>query len=69
MLQLIDRKLKIFFYLILFLLLSTQITIKKNNKFSFNTNLNNIEVIGLSEENNIKIYKSLKFLLKKNIFL
>ena len=67
-LQLIDRKLKIFFYLILFIFLSTQITIKKNNKFSFNTNLNNIEVIGLSEENNIKIYKSLKFLLTKNIF-
>ena len=68
MLQLIDRKLKIFFYLILFILLSTQIAINKNNKFNFNTNLNNIEVIGLSDENNIKIYQSLKFLLTKSIF-
>ena len=67
MLQLIDRKLKFFFYLILFILLSTQIKIN-NNKFNFNTNLNNIEVIGLSDENNLKIYQSLKFLLTKNIF-
>ena len=52
MLQLIDRKLKIFFYLILFILLSTQITKNKNIKINFNTNLNNIEVIGLSDKNN-----------------
>ena len=69
MLQLIDRKLKIFFYLILFILLSTQITKNKNIKINFNTNLNNIEVIGLSDENNHKVYQSLKFLLTKNIFL
>jgi len=69
MLQLIDRKLKIFFYLILFILLSTQITKNKNIKINFNTNLNNIEVLGLSDENNLKVYQSLKFLLTKNIFL
>ena len=69
MLQLIDRKLKIFFYLILFILLSTQITKNKNIKINFNTNLNNIEVLGLSVENNLKVYQSLKFLLTKNIFL
>ena len=68
MLQLIDRKLKIFFYLILFILLSTQITKNKNIKINFNTNFNNIEVIGLSDENNLKVYQSLKFLLTKNIF-
>jgi len=68
MLQLIDRKLKIFFYLILFLLLSTQITKDKDIEISFITNLNNLEVIGLSEENNLKVYQSLKFLLTKNIF-
>ena len=68
MLQLIDKKLKIFFYLILFLLLSTQITKKKDIEISFITNLNNLEVIGLSEENNLKVYQSLKFLLTKNIF-
>ena len=68
MLQLIDRKLKIFFYLILFILLSTQITKNKNIKINFNTNLNNIEVIGLSDKNNLKVYQSLKFLLTKSIF-
>ena len=68
MLQLIDRKLKIFFYLILFLLLSTQITKDKDIEISFITNLNNLEVIGLSEKNNHKVYQSLKFLLTKNIF-
>ena len=55
MLQFIDRKLKIFFYLILFLLLSTQITKNRVIKNNFVTeNLNNIEVIGLSYENNIE---------------
>ena len=68
MLQLIDRKLKIFFYLIFFLLLSNQITKDKDIKISFIANLNNLEVIGLSEKNNLKVYQSLKFLLTKNIF-
>ena len=68
MLRLIDRNLKIFFYLILFLLLSTQITKDKDIEISFITNLNNLEVIGLSDENNLKVYQSLKFLLAKNIF-
>ncbi len=68
MLQLIDRKKKIFFYLILFLLLSTQITKDKDIEINFITNLNNIEVIGLSDENNLKVYQSLNFLLTKSIF-
>ena len=68
MLRLIDRKLKIFFYLILFILLSTQITKNKDIKINFITNLNNIEVIGLSDENNLKVYQSLNFLLTKSIF-
>ncbi len=68
MLQLIDKKLKIFFYLILFLLLSTQITKDKDIGNNFITNLNDIDVIGLSDENNLKVYQSLKFLLTKNIF-
>ena len=68
MLQLIDKKLKIFFYLILFLLLSTQITKDKDIGNNFITNLNNLEVLGLSEENNLKVHQSLKFLLTKNIF-
>ena len=68
MLRSTDKKKKIFFYLFLFLLFSTQITSDKNAKNYFSTRLNNIVVVGLSDENNYKIYQSLKFLLKKNIF-
>ena len=68
MLQLIDRRKKIFFYLILFLLLSTQITKNKNVNNNFDTSLEKIEVTGLSNKNNLKVYKSLKFLLTENIF-
>ena len=64
----IDRKLRLFFYLILFLLLSTQIAKNKNIKSNTNNKLNSIEVIGLSEENNLKVYEGLKFLLTENIF-
>ena len=64
----IDKKLKLFFYLILFFLLSTQISKNQNIKSNINNKLNTIEVMGLSEKNNIKVYKSLKFLLTENIF-
>ncbi len=64
----IDKKLRLFFYLILFLLLSTQIAKNKNIKSNVNNKLNSIEVIGLSEENNIKVYEALKFLLTESIF-
>ena len=55
----IDKKLRLFFYLILFLLLSTQIAKNKNIESSINNKLNSIEVIGLSEENNLKVYEGL----------
>jgi len=64
----IDRKLRLFFYLILFLLLSTQISKNKNIKSNINNKLNSVEVIGLSEENNLKVYEGLKFLLTESIF-
>ena len=64
----IDKKLRLFFYLILFLLLSTQIAKNKNIKSNVNNKLSSIEVIGLSEENNLKVYEGLKFLLTENIF-
>ena len=64
----IDRKLRLFLYLILFLLLSTQIAKNKNIKSKISNKLNSIEVIGLSEKNNIKVYENLKYLLSKNIF-
>jgi len=64
-----DRKKKLFFYLLLFIFLSTLENKKKN--FSHNNsilNINNIEVLGLPSEENIKIAKDLKYLLSKNIF-
>ena len=64
----IDKKLRLFFYLILFLLLSTQISKNKNLKSNINNKLNSVEVIGLSEENNLKVYEGLKFLLTESIF-
>ena len=64
----IDKKLSLFFYLILFLLLSTQIAKNKNIKSNVNNKLNSIEVMGLSAENNLKVYEGLKFLLTENIF-
>ena len=66
--QLIDKNLKLFFYLILFLLLSTPITKKEEIKTKVIANVNDIKVIGLSGKNNFKVYESLKFLLNKNIF-
>ena len=53
MLQLIDRKIKIFFYLFLFILLSTQIN--KHNNTNTNSVISIIEVTGLSEKNNIVV--------------
>ena len=68
MLRLTDKKNKLFFYLFLFFLLSTQITKQKNVNNNFTAKINDIIVIGLSDDNNYKIYQNLKFLLKKNIF-
>ena len=68
MLQLADKKKKLFFYLLIFILLSTQITKNKNKEKNFNTKINQIEVFGLSDEKNFKVYNNLNFLLFKNIF-
>ena len=40
----------------------------KNIKSNINNKLNSVEVIGLSEENNLKVYEGLKFLLTESIF-
>ena len=63
-----DKKGKLFFYLILFILLSTQIT--KNQKIIkySTTSVNHIEVTGMSYENNLKVSESLNSLLFQNIF-
>ncbi len=68
MLQSIDKKIKLFFYLIVFIFLSTQITKNKKIDNNFTIKLNNIIVTGLSDENNNEVYQSLSFLLKENIF-
>ena len=68
MLLLKDRKVKLFFYLILFFLLSTQITKNQNIKKHSTTKVNFIEVIGMSYENNLKVSESLNSLLFQNIF-
>jgi len=63
-----DRKRKLFFYLILFILLSTQITKNQNIIKHSTTTVNYIEVIGMSYENNLKVSESLNSLLFQNIF-
>ena len=68
MLLLTDRKGKLFFYLILFILLSTQITKNQNIIKHSTTTVNYIEVIGMSYENNLRVAKSLNSLLFQNIF-
>ena len=66
--QLTDKKKKLFFYLIIFILLSTQIAKNQYINKKYQTKLNRIEVFGLSIEENIKVSKSLNSLLLKNIF-
>ena len=66
--QLIDRKYKIFFYLILFIILSTQINRNSNFVEKIEIFKNKIQIIGLSDKNNQKVYDNLKFLSSKNIF-
>ena len=68
MLQFTDKKIKLFFYLILFVLLSTQITKNHNINKSSTIKMNHIEVFGLSNENNLKVLKSLNSLSFQNIF-
>jgi len=68
MLQFTDKKTKLFFYLILFILLSTQIAKDHNISKSSTIKSNHIEVFGLSNENNLKVLKSLNSLSFQNIF-
>jgi len=68
MLQLKDKKIKIFFYLFLLMLLSTiTMSFNKTQYYSIIT-IKKINVSGLSDLNNLKIEKSLSSLLLKNIF-
>ena len=68
MLQLLNRKKKLFFYLLLLVFLCTQITKNQDNEKNFTVKVNHIEVLGLSNENNRKVSKNLNSLLLHNIF-
>ena len=66
--QLIGKKFNLLFYFILFTFLSTLINKNIDNKKNFSRNKNKIEILGLSEKNNLEVYNSLKFALSQNIF-
>ena len=69
MLQSIDKKRKIlFYYIVVFILLSTQVTKKQHIEKKINNKINNIEVYGLSEEENFNVIESLNTLSSQNIF-
>ena len=66
MLQKIDKKKYIFFYFIIFLILSST----HNSNFKYNNffNIKKIEVVGLDKTNNLLLEKKLKDLIGLNIF-
>ena len=59
MLLSIGKKSKLFFYLILFILLTTQIKINKKIENKSITQIEYFKVTGLSYENNLKVSESL----------
>tara|TARA_Y100000741_G_scaffold340648_1_gene302378 strand:+ start:578 stop:1276 length:699 start_codon:yes stop_codon:yes gene_type:complete len=67
MLQLKDKRKKLFFYLILFFFLSTQINKHQTVEGSFNTKIKEIEVFGLSKNKNLQVVNSLNSLFLQNI--
>ena len=67
--QLKDKKNKLFFYLILFVLLSTINIGHNNNKNQSIIVIKKIKVNGLSNLDNLKIEENLSSTLLKNIFL
>ena len=67
MLHSIDKKIRLFLYFLIFILLSTQISIKDNIKKKINYGITDIKVFGLSNNNNLKVSKSLNSILFKNI--
>ena len=66
--QLIDKKKKIYFY-VLFLLFLSSISNLKLNAYKDNIlNVKKIDIKGLSESLNNEINQSLNYLINKNIF-
>ena len=67
--QLIDRKNKIIIYLLFLFILSTTSSKFLENKKSYSTTINQINIEGLSDTDNLKIYNELNNLFYKNILL
>ncbi len=67
-LQSIDKKLTIFFYIFIFIFLSTINNASLNKSKKELLKIENIEITGLNENQNEKIKKSLEYLIGKNIF-
>ena len=68
--QRIGKKKKlVFFYIFVFILLSTQFNKNMIFENKFYNNQNDIQVFGLSENENFKIFTSLNSLTYENIFL
>ena len=69
MLQLIDKKNRIIIYLLLLLILSTTSKKYLQNQDNFFSTINQINVNGLSNTDNSKIFNELHYLFYKNILL
>ena len=69
MLQSIDKKRSIFFYILILFFLSTTSNISLNNRVSSLLEVNKIEVSGLDSDLNTIIKKKLEYIIGKNIFL
>ena len=69
MLQLIDKKNRIIIYLLLLLILSTTSGKYLENQDNYFSTINQINVIGLSNTDNSKIFNELHYLFYKNILL
>ena len=67
--QLTDKKNKIIIYLLLLFVLSTTTQKFKKNQSNFSSTIKNIEIEGLSNTNNLKIFNELNDLFYKNILL
>ena len=69
MLQSIDKKRSIFFYILILFFLSTISNISLNHRASSLLQVNKIEVSGLDNDLNTIIEKKLEYIIGKNIFL
>ncbi len=67
--QLIDKKKKIIIYVLFLLILSTTSGKFKENQNSYSSKINQINIEGLSNTDNLKIYNELNNLFYKNILL